>query len=33
VECTVERTDLNNITLRFAVAVAASAYRVVVTGR
>jgi hypothetical protein len=33
VGCTVERTDVNNVTLRFAVAVAASAYRVVVTGR
>jgi hypothetical protein len=31
--CTVERTDLNNVTLRFAAAVAAAAYRVVVTGR
>lgn len=33
VGCTVERTDTNNVTLRFATAVAANAYRVVVTGR
>jgi hypothetical protein len=33
VQCTVERTDLNNVTLKFAVAVGASAYRCVVTGR
>lgn len=33
VMCTVERTDLNNVTLKFAAAVTASAYRCVVTGR
>jgi hypothetical protein len=33
VQCTVERTDLNNVTLKFATAVGASAYRCVVTGR
>jgi hypothetical protein len=32
VECDVERTDANNITLRFAVAPAANEYRVVVVG-
>lgn len=31
--CDVERTDVNNVTLRFATAVAANAYRVVVQGR
>ena len=31
--CDVERTDVNNVTLRFASAVGASAYRVVVQGR
>lgn len=30
--CDVERTDVNNVTLRFAVSVAANAYRCVVTG-
>lgn len=33
VGCTVERTDLNTVTLRFANAVAASAFRVVIEGR
>lgn len=33
VTCTVERTDANSVTLRFAAAVAANAYRCVVTGR
>ena len=32
IECDVERTDANNVTLRFAVAPAASEYRCVVTG-
>lgn len=33
VECDVERTDTNNVTLRFASAVTNAAYRVVVIGR
>jgi hypothetical protein len=33
VACTVERTDANNVTLKFATAVGASAYRCVVTGK
>jgi hypothetical protein len=33
VQCGVERTDVNNVTLKFTVAVGASAYRVVVTGK
>jgi hypothetical protein len=33
VACTVERTDVNNVTLRFATAVAANAFRVVVQGK
>lgn len=32
VECDVERTDVNNVTVRFSVAPAAGDYRVVVTG-
>lgn len=33
ITCSTERTDTNNVTLRFATAVAAGDYRVVVTGR
>lgn len=33
VQCGVERTDVNNVTLKFATAVAANAFRVVVEGR
>lgn len=33
VECDVEHTDVNNTTVRFATAVAAGDYRIVVTGR
>lgn len=33
VECTVERTDANNVTLKFATAVGASAFRCVVMGK
>lgn len=33
VDCTVERTDLNNVTLKFASAVTASAFRCVVMGK
>jgi hypothetical protein len=32
VECDVEYTDANNVTIRFAVAPAANAFRAVVTG-
>jgi hypothetical protein len=32
IDCDVERTDTNNVTVRFAVATAASEYRIVITG-